>query len=93
MGDLTFYLFTKPYFHNMKKIILFPCLIITLSAFCQLNPKVKDIKKTPELNKITSVSSGQLPPKEINKNKVKPYKKLTVSKPTDHLLDLKHEPE
>ena len=81
----------------MRKILLFPFLLITLSAFCQTVPKSKNLKKTTESNKNSSVLSRHLAPKAMNKNKVKAYKKsakkLTVSKPTDHLLDLKHEPE
>lgn len=77
--------------------MLFPCLLVTLSVLCQIPPKLKDVKKTPKSNKNSSVLSRQLPAKEITKNKEKPYKKsdkkLTASKPTDHLLDLKHEPE
>ena len=77
----------------MRIIILFPCLLISLTALCQTQPKLKDVKKTPESNKNSSVLARPLAPKAMNKNKVKSYKKLTVSKPTDHLLDLKHEPE
>lgn len=81
----------------MRKILLFPCLLVALSALCQIPPKLKDVKTKPEFNKNTIVLSRQLPAKEITKNKEKLYKKsnkkLTASKPTDHLLDLKHEPE
>ena len=70
----------------MRIIIIFPCLLISLSTLCQTQPKLKNVKKTAESNK-----------KAMAKNKAKPYKKsekkFTVSKPTDHLLDLKHEPE
>lgn len=70
----------------MRIIIIFSCLLISLSALCQTQPRLKEVKKTPKSNKSSMV-----------KNKAKPYKKsekkFTVSKPTDHLLDLKHEPE
>ncbi len=81
----------------MRKLLLFPCLLVTLSALCQTQTRLNDVKKTPESNKSTKVLSQQVPQKEIIKNKVKTAKKserkLTVAKPTDHLLDLKHEPE
>ena len=76
----------------MRILIFFPCLVISLTALCQTQPKLKNVKKTPESNKNSSVSSRPLPTKAMSKN-AKRYKKLTVSKPTDHLLDLKHEPE
>ena len=67
-------------------------MLISLSALCQSQPKFKNVKKTPKSNKNSSVLSRPLPTKAMSK-KAKRYKKLTVSKPTDHLLDLKHEPE
>ena len=76
----------------MSKILLLPCLLVSLSALCQTQPKLKNVKKTPESNKNLSVLSRPLPRKEMSK-KAKRFKKLTVSKPTDHLLDLKHGPE
>ena len=77
----------------MRKIILFPCLLITLSAICQIDPTLKNVKKTPQRHKNTNVLSQQQAPMAMTKKKVKAYKKITVSKPTDHLLDLKNEPE
>ena len=94
--DLTFYLLRKRYFHCMRKIILFPCLLVTLSALCQTEPTLKVVKKI-EVNKTSKVLSQPISTKEKTKNKVNTDKKLdkkaTVSRPNDHLLDLKHEPE
>ena len=76
----------------MRILILFPFLLISLSALCQTQPRLKNVKKTLESNKNSSVSSLPLPAKAMSKN-AKRHRKSTVSKPTDHLLDLKHEPE
>lgn len=96
-NDLTFHLLTKLYFHAVRKILLFPCLLITLSALCQTEPRLKHDRKTSESNKLKIVLPQLVPPKETPKNKVKTAKKsekkLTVSKPTDHLFDLVNEPE
>lgn len=81
----------------MRKILLFPCLLITLSALCQTAPKLNHYRKTSESNKLKKVLPQQVPPKVTTKNKIKTAKKLdkklTVSKPADYLFDLKHEPE
>lgn len=81
----------------MRIIILFPCLIISLTALCQIQPKLKATKKNSESNKNSSILYRPLVPNSMAKNKAtsskKSDKKLTASKPTDHLLDLKHEPE
>ena len=81
----------------MRKILLFPCLLISHYAICQTHQKLEDIIKNPEHNKSTKVLSQPLHSKGTVKNKVITYKKidkkLTASKPTDHLLDIKNEPE
>lgn len=66
----------------MRKILLFPCLFFALSALCQAQPKSKE-------------TLSQKVSAEKNKNNAtkRSNRKFKGSKPTDHLLDLKHEPE
>ena len=76
----------------MRKMLLLPCLLVTLSAVCQTEPILNGVKKS-EVNKPSKVLSQPIASKDKTKNKVTKDKKLTISKPSDHLLDLKHEPE
>lgn len=81
----------------MRKILLLPCLLFTISTICQTQPTLKNVKTTTVSNKNELSSSLQKPLNKITEKRVralkKSSKKLTLSKPTDHLLDLKNEPE
>ena len=78
----------------MRKILLFPCLLFALSALCQAQPKSKELNKAATSNKSTKTSSQKSSPEKTKiKTTKRSNRKFTASKPTDHLLDLKHEPE
>ncbi len=75
----------------MKKILLLPCLLVALSSLCQTQPKTKPDKKTTQSNHVTKSSSQKV---GLDRKKIKTTKKkTTVSKSSDHLFDIKHEPE
>ena len=81
----------------MRKILLIPCLVVNFSALCQTQPKLKNVKTASEFNKNKVLTTPQVPSNKSTDKRVKVIKKydkkLTVSKPTDHLFDLKNEPD
>lgn len=75
----------------MKNFLLLPCLLFALSSLCQTQPKTKPDRKTAQSNNLTKSSSQKV---GLDRKKFKTAKKkITVSKSSDHLFDIKNEPE
>ena len=81
----------------MRTILLLLYLVVSFSAICQTQPRSKNVKTASEFNKNKFLTTPQIPSNGSTNKRVKVIKmyakKLTVSKPTDHLLDLKNEPD
>lgn len=75
----------------MKKILLLPCLLFALASLCQTQPKKKVDRKTAKSTNLIKSSSQKV---GLDRKKIKTTKKkTTVSESSDHLFDIKHEPE